>query len=63
MGPPTPVRRSRDRDVHHACRAVDFGLMRRSACPIANLSNTGEVITETAAIHTDCMTLPLPAGS
>ena len=42
--------RSRDRDVHHACRAVDSGVMRSSEGAITNLSSTGETITETATI-------------
>jgi len=54
--------RSRNRDVYHAGHAVDYGVMRSSEGPIANLSSAGEMITETAII-TDCMTLPLPAGS
>ncbi len=52
--------RSRNRDVYHACHAVDSGVMRRSEGAIVNLSSTGETITETATI-TDCMTLPLSA--
>jgi len=43
--------RSRNRDVYHACHAVDSGVMRRSEGAIVNLSSTGETITETATTH------------
>ena len=51
MDSPAPVRSSRNRDVRHACRAVDSGVMHSSEGAIANLSGTGGTITETATIH------------
>jgi len=38
--------------VYRDCRAAGSGVMRRSASPIANLSSTGETITETVIIRT-----------
>ena len=51
MDSPAPVRRSRNRDVHQACRAVDSGVMHSSEGAIANLSSAGGMITETVTIH------------